>query len=94
MPPHTPFCNSEVFANIESTTTCDLSFEGLTSVCSAPADMGMADVDNCFHIIRIDESLGKFFCLPTTFSAKEPGIVGEAHGGIVLGPDTRVRALS
>ena len=38
--------------------------------------LGMADVDNCFRRIRINESLGQYFTFPVVFSARELGIVG------------------
>ena len=52
--------------------------------------MGMADMDNCFHRIRISESFGQFFCLPTMLSAKELGLVGQTQSGVVLQADSRV----
>ena len=38
--------------------------------------LGMADVDNCFHRIRISERLGQYFTFPGLFSARELGIFG------------------
>ena len=90
-PPHTPLCNSEILSSIESNSKCNLTFNDLTSACDVPVYMGMADVDNCFHCIRISESLGQYFCLPTFFTAKELGMVGETLSGHTLTPDYRVR---
>ena len=90
-PPHTPLCNSEVFANIESTESCGVSFEDLTAASSLPVYLGMADVDNCFHRIRIDEGLGQYFCLPSLFSAKELDIVGQTVSGVTLSASSQVR---
>ena len=89
--PHTPLCNSEILSNIESTIKGSLSFSDLTSACDTPAYLGMADVDNCFHRIRIEESLGHLLCQPTSFSARDLGIVGQTRSGVVLQPETRVR---
>ena len=51
----------------------------------------MADVDNCFHRIRIDEDLGQYFCLPSFFTAQELNLVGQTMHGRVLEKGDRVR---
>ena len=56
-----------------------------------PIYLGVADVDNCFHRIKIKEDLGQYFVLPRVFSARELGVVGQVYDGRVLGPDSLVR---
>ena len=56
-----------------------------------PMYLGMADVDNCFHRIRISESLRQFFVLPSDFSTRELGLVGTMYKGSVLTAASRVR---
>ena len=89
-PPHTPLCNSEIFAGFESRNRGEHTFAEMTGPCE-PVYLGVADVDNCFHRIRISENLGCFFCLPGQFTAKELGIIGSVYQGRVLSADSIVR---
>ena len=56
-----------------------------------PVYLGAADVENCFHRIKITEGLGQYFVLPLDFTAKELGLVGQRCGERTLDPDSRVR---
>ena len=90
-PPHSPLCNSEILAAIESASSDLRSFSDLTTEGDVPMYLGMADVDNCFDRIRISESLGQFFVWPGDFSTRELGLVGTIYKGSVLTAASRVR---
>ena len=71
---HTPLCSSETLASIESTEAAGRSFGEQMCISYVLVYSGMADVDRCFHRIRIIESLGQYLTFPG--SARELGIVG------------------
>ena len=52
--------------------------------------LGMADVDNCFHRIRISDILGRYFTFPGLFSARELGIVGTMFHGAPLVAESQI----
>ena len=54
-------------------------------------DLGMADVDNCFHRIRITDSLGQYFTFLGFFSARELELVGNMLCGSPLASELQVR---
>ena len=48
--------------------------------------IGMADVDNCFHRVRLPYDLSRFFCLKP-LSAEQLGMAGVEIDGLVLGEE-------
>ena len=74
-----------------SPNTVGHRFEEMTFVTEIVAYFGMAYVDDCFHRIRIRESLGRFF-VPGDFSARELGLTGSIFAGHPLVADARIRS--
>ena len=67
-----------------------LTVEGLSriEVADPKGDLvfaGGGDIENAFHHLLIDESLGRLFCTPA-LSAKDAGVVGSVVDGKVLKP--------
>ena len=84
-PPSTPLATVESMCNIE--------LDGI------PADgvrlfVGVSDIDNCFHRLRLPESLSDWFCLDIAFTAKELGVSGQTIDGVLLHDDSPVSAAS
>ena len=48
--------------------------------------LAIADVQNCFHYLKIGDRYGEFFCYPYRVTAKEMGLVGHTIRGRRLGP--------
>ena len=84
-PPGTPLATVESLCSIEMEVAAD---EGITLF------LGISDIDNCFHRLRLPVTLSDWFCLVPTFTARELGIVGEVINGITLGPDHVVSVAS
>ena len=87
---HTPLCNSELFSAFDSRNEGESNFSQMTADSLYPIYLGAADVDNCFHRIKIKEDLGQYFAQPGVFSSRELGVVGQVYVR-VSSPDSLVR---
>ena len=83
--------NSEIFSAFESLNEGEGNFSEMTCDPLNLIYLGVADVDNCFHRIKIKENLGRYVVLSGAFNARELGVVGHVYDGRVLTPDSLVR---
>ena len=84
-PPGTPLATVESLCSIEMEVAAD---EGITLF------LGISDIDNCFHRLRLPETLSDWFLLGPTFTARELGVVCLVIDGVTLGPDHEVSVAS
>ena len=54
---------------------------------AADFSLAIADVQNCFHYLKIGDAYGEFFCYPYKVTAKEMKLVGKVYNGRRLRPD-------
>ena len=84
-PPSTPLATVESLSSIELEAAAE---EGIS------LHLGVSDIDNCFHRLRLPESLSDWFALDCIFSARELGVVGMRLGDKVLSADDDVSVAS
>ena len=84
-PPSTPLATIESLSSIELEAAAG---EGIKLF------LGVSDIDNCFHRLRLPVALSDWFCLEQDFTAKELGIVGHVTDGVFLTADHKVSVAS
>ena len=65
-PPKVKLCSSEALSRMEVSLGKDpaeITADDLEWVRGLQAFVGVADVDNCFHRLRIPRALAEYFCL-------------------------------
>ena len=85
-PPGVSMCTSESLARIEVSLPESVdprSAEGEARMRELSVHIGIADVSNCFHRLRIPVTLSRYFALPPV-RAKAFGLVGSWLDGVIL----------
>ena len=85
-PPGVCMCTSESLARIEVSLPSSVdprSAEGEARMRELSVHIGIADVSNCFHRLRIPMTLSRYFALPPV-RAKAFGLVGNCLDGVIL----------
>ena len=73
--PPVSLLTAEGFASIG--IDCDLDIDDI----AADYSLAIADVQNCFHYLKIGEEYSEWFCYPYRVGAREVGLTGHIFGG-------------